>query len=125
MDKHVMALESDNGVFNPWGVGITAGEGGLAMAADIASLLTPIEADSATSGGGGADTGPLSALGVPTMSPNVDGTRYFWYHHSSADTMDKLDPEEMAECVALMAVVIYVVADMPSTLPRTPPRAGN
>jgi carboxypeptidase Q len=122
LDKHVMALESDNGVFNPVGVGVTAGEGGRAMVADIATLLSRIDADSATTGGGGADTAPLSELGVPTMSPNVDGTRYFWYHHSSADTMDKLDPREMAECVALMAVVAYVIADMPGTLPRVQPR---
>jgi len=120
--KHVMALESDNGVFKPRGVGVTAGEGGLAMVTDIASLLAPIGATTATAGGGGADVGPLGALGVPTMSPSVDGTRYFWYHHSSADTMDKLDPREVAECVALMAVFAYVIADMPGTLPRTPPR---
>lgn len=118
--KHVMAMESDNGVFKPLGVGITAGEGGLAMVRDIASLLAPIGAAAATSGGGGADIGPIGALGVPMMSPNVDGTRYFWYHHSSADTIDKLDPREMAQCVALMAVMAYVVADMPGTLPRTP-----
>jgi carboxypeptidase Q len=125
LDNHVMALESDNGVFDPRGVGITAGEGGLAMAADIATLLKPIGADTARSGGGGADTAPIGALGVPTMSPTVDGTKYFWYHHSSADTMDKLDPREMAECVALMAVFAYVVADMPGTLPRAPIRARN
>ena len=125
LDKHVMALESDNGVFDPRGVGITAGEGGLAMAADIATLLKPIGADTARAGGGGADTAPIGALGVPTMSPTVDGTKYFWYHHSSADTMDKLDPREMAECVALMAVFAYVVADMPGTLPRAPVRPRN
>ena len=125
LDKHVMALESDNGVFDPRGVGITAGDGGLAMAADIATLLKPIGADTARSGGGGADTAPIGALGVPTMSPTVDGTKYFWYHHSSADTMDKLDPREMAECVALMAVFVYVVADMPGTLPRAPIRPEN
>jgi carboxypeptidase Q len=125
LDKHVMALESDNGVFDPRGVGITAGEGGLAIAADIATLLKPIGADSATIGGGGADTAPIGALGVPTMSPTVDGTKYFWYHHSSADTMDKLDPREVAECVALMAVFAYVVADMPGTLPRAPIRPRN
>jgi carboxypeptidase Q len=120
IDKHVMAMESDNGVFKPYGIGITAGEGGREMAAQIASLLKSIGADSTAIGGTDADTGPLSALGVPTMSPLVDGTKYFWYHHSAADTMDKLSPRELAECVALMAVTAYVVADMPSTLPRTP-----
>jgi carboxypeptidase Q len=124
VDKHVMAMESDNGVFKPYGIGITAGEGGRAMAAEIASLLKSFGADSTSDGGTDADTGPLSALGVPTMSPLVDGTKYFWYHHSAADTMDKLSPREMAECVALMAVTAFVVADMPGTLPRTPLRAS-
>ena len=122
VDKHVMAMESDNGVFKPYGIGVTAGEGGRAMAGQIASLLKSFGADSTADGGTDADTGPLSALGVPTMSPLVDGTKYFWYHHSMADTMDKLSPREIAECVALMAVAAYVVADMPSTLPRTPVR---
>ncbi len=122
LEKHVLAIESDNGVFDPRGVGITAGEGGLDIVADIATLLAPIGADSVRAGGGGADTAPIGALGVPTMSPVVDGSRYFWYHHSSADTMDKLDPVEMAECVALMAVMAYVVADMPGIIPRNPVR---
>lgn len=71
-------------------------------------------------GGGGADISPLMARGVPGMSLNVDGTRYFWYHHTDADTIDKLDPREMAQCVATMAVMAYVVADMPARLPRAP-----
>ncbi len=126
-DKHMLAMESDNGVFKPFGLGVTAGEGGLAMAADIASLFKSFGADSVANGGVDADTGPLNALGVPTMSPLVDGTKYFWYHHSSADTMDKLSPREIAECVALMAVTAYIVADMPGQLPRVvpTPRRGS
>jgi carboxypeptidase Q len=125
IDKHVMAMESDNGVFKPFGLGITAGEGGMAMATEIASLLKSFGADSTSDGGVDADTSPLNALGVPAMSPLVDGTKYFWYHHSSADTMDKLSPREIAECVALMAVTAFVVADMPGTLPRAPLRTSN
>jgi carboxypeptidase Q len=56
--------------------------------------------------------------GVPGMGLRVDRSRYFWYHHSAADTMDKLDPEDMARCVAAMAVMAYVVADLPEALPR-------
>jgi carboxypeptidase Q len=58
------------------------------------------------------------ALGVPGMSPVVDGTRYFWYHHSEADTVDKLDPRDVAQVVAGLAVIAYVVADLPQPLPR-------
>ena len=123
LDKHVLAMESDNGVFDVRGFGISAGAGGLAMAQDIASLLTPIGANKATEGGTDADTDPLNALGVPTISPTVDGTRYFWFHHSSGDTMDKLDPREMAENVAFLAVMAFVVADMPGYIPRPATRA--
>lgn len=120
IDRHVLAMESDNGVFKVTGAGITAGEGGLAMATDIAALFSSFGATTVTPGGGGADTGPLTALGVPAMSPSVDGTKYFWYHHSDADTIDKLDPREMAENVALLSVLAFVVADMPGTFPRAP-----
>jgi hypothetical protein len=70
-------------------------------------------------------TDPLLALGVPTISPAVDGTRYFWFHHSSGDTMDKLDPREMAENVAFLAVTAFVAADMPGYLPRSPLRPAG
>ena len=65
-----------------------------------------------------ADITPLAKQGVPTMELDVDGTRYFWYHHSDGDTLDKLDPAEIARCVAAMAVMAYVVADLPEPLPH-------
>ncbi|MEO7367162.1 MAG: M20/M25/M40 family metallo-hydrolase [Gemmatimonadaceae bacterium] len=124
-DKHVLAMESDNGVFKVRGLGISAGPGGLAMAQDIASLFSSFDANKATEGGSDADTDPLNALGVPTISPNVDGARYFWFHHSSGDTVDKLDPHEMAENVAFLAVTAFVAADMPGYFPRSAIRAGG
>ncbi|MEO8576826.1 MAG: M28 family metallopeptidase [Gemmatimonadales bacterium] len=120
IDKHILAMESDNGPFDVTGFGITAGEGGLSMATDIGSLFASFGGTTVTAGGVDADTGPLNALGVPTISPATDGAKYFWYHHSSADTMDKLDPREMAENVALLSVLAYIAADMPGTLPRAP-----
>ncbi|MGD8328674.1 MAG: M28 family peptidase, partial [Acidobacteriota bacterium] len=72
-------------------------------------------------GGGGADIGPIVRRGVPGMELEVDGTRYFWYHHTDADTMTVIDANEMARCVAALAVIAYVVADMPQRLPRSLP----
>lgn len=57
----------------------------------------------ASASGGGADIGPIMATGVPGMGLNVDGTRYFWFHHTDADTPDKLDRAEVQRCVAAMA----------------------
>ena len=123
VDKHVLAMESDNGVFKPLALGVTAGPGGYEMARQIASLLKPAGVDSAlNNAGGAADIGPLMALGVPGMVPVTDGTKYFWYHHSEADMLDKLDPVELAQNVAVFAVVANVVANMDGTLPRIPVR---
>lgn len=121
LDKHMLAMESDGGVFKPLGFGASTTPEGMKMFADMASLLEPIKATRITEGGADADNGPIVALGVPGLSLNVDGSKYFWYHHSAADMMDKLDPREMAECVAAMAVMAYITADMPETIPRNPP----
>ena len=121
LDKHMMAMESDGGVFKPLGFGASTTPEGMKMFADMASLLAPIKATQITEGGADADNGPIVALGVPGLSLNVEGTKYFWYHHSAADMMDKLDPREMAECVAAMAVMAYITADMQETIPRNPP----
>lgn len=125
IDKHVFAMESDNGVFKPFGYSVGGGDSALRIAQDIASLMAPIGAAQAIAGGPEADVSPLYDRGVPVASLVVDGSRYFWYHHSSADTMDKLDPREMAQCVAMLAVMAYVVADMPGTLPRVPVHQTN
>ncbi|MEJ7811039.1 MAG: M28 family metallopeptidase [Gemmatimonadaceae bacterium] len=120
VDKHVLAIESDGGVFKPAGFGFTGSDSAYAIVKEIGTLLDRIGAGAVTKGGGGADIGPIMALGVPGMGLSVDGTRYFWYHHTEADTIDKLDPREVAQCVAVMAVMAYVVADLPERLPRAP-----
>ncbi|MDH3367962.1 MAG: M28 family metallopeptidase [Gemmatimonadota bacterium] len=118
VDRHVLAIESDAGVFKPLGIGFGGSDAAYAIVAEIGGLLARIDAGRVTRPGGGADIGPLMRAGVPGMGLSVEGSRYFWYHHSDADTIDKLDPREMAECVAAMAVMVYVVADLPVPLPR-------
>ena len=118
LDKHVLAIESDGGVFKPSGFGFGGSDEGYAVVREIGKLLERIEAGTIRRGGGGADIGPIMREGVPGMGLNVDGTRYFWYHHTDADTIDKLDPREVALSVAAMAVMAYVVADLPEPLPR-------
>jgi carboxypeptidase Q len=117
-EYHVLAMESDGGVFKPSGFGFTGSDAAFDIVTEIATLLDRIGSGTITRGGGGADIGPLMATGVPGMGLSVDGTKYFWYHHTDADTIDKLDPDEVALCVATMAVIAFVVADMPERLPR-------
>ena len=114
----VLAIESDAGVFRPAGFGFTGSDEAFETVTAVAALLDRIGAGGVWHGGGGADIAPLMRRGVPGMGLRVDGTRYFWYHHSAADTLDKLDPAEMALCVAAMAVMAYVIADLPEALPR-------
>jgi carboxypeptidase Q len=64
------------------------------------------------------DVAELLQEGVPAMDLLVDRTRYFWFHHSEADTVDKLDPAELNRCVGALAVMGYCVAEMPERLPR-------
>lgn len=118
--NHILAFESDGGVFRPHGFAFSGNDSARALVRQIATLLRPIGADSVTAGGDGADIDPIVTLGVPGLSPNVDDSRYFWFHHSNGDTVDKLDAHEMAQCVAAFAVMMYVIADMPDRLPRGP-----
>jgi carboxypeptidase Q len=116
--NHVLGVESDSGVFDPTGFGFTGSDAAFRMVREIGRLLDRVGAGEITEGGGGADVDPLMELGVPVMGLRVDGSRYFWYHHSDADTIDKLVPRDVAQCVAAMAVMAYVVADLPQRLPQ-------
>ena len=118
LDRHVLAIESDGGVFNPEGFGFTGSDSALAMLKQVGTLLDRIGSGRVTKGGGGADIGPIMQRGVPGMGLDVEGSRYFWHHHTDADTVDKLDPHDVALCVATMAVMAYVVAEMEEGIPR-------
>jgi carboxypeptidase Q len=117
LDNHILAIESDGGVFTPVGFGFTGSDSARVLLRQVVRLLARVGADSLLAGGGGADIGPIMRAGVPGMSHNTDGD-YFWFHHSNADTVDKLDPRDMGLSVAMMAVMAYVVAEMPERLPR-------
>jgi carboxypeptidase Q len=120
LDRHVMAMESDGGVFQPKGFAFVGSDSAATLMRQAASLLASVGATAVeqVSQGPEADIEPLVARGVPGIGLMVDGTRYFWYHHADGDTLDKLDPIEVARCVAAMAVMAYVIADLPERLPR-------
>jgi carboxypeptidase Q len=117
-EPHVAALESDSGVFKPRGFGFTGSDAARAMVKSVASLLDPLDAANIAPDGGGADIGPLvRAQKVPSLSLDVDNSRYFQLHHTPADTLDKLDPDDVSRCAATVAVMAYVLADLPDRLP--------
>jgi carboxypeptidase Q len=118
LDKHVLAIESDGGVFSPKGFGFSGSESAKLIVEKIHELMKPIGAHTISDGGRAADVTPLNDEGIPVMSLKVDGSKYFWYHHTNADTFDKIDFNEFNRCVAAMAIMAYVVADMDERLPR-------
>lgn len=120
-ETHVAAIEMDGGAFAPIGFGITAGDGAVERLGELLAPLCVIGAAGAFSGGGGADIGPLKEMGVPQIGLWVDSDRYFDYHHTAADTLDKVDPRELSENVAAMAWAAWALAESESTLPRLPP----
>jgi Zn-dependent M28 family amino/carboxypeptidase len=83
---------------------------------DIVSLLAPIGADSVSPAGGGSDIGPITADGVPALAPRTTGEHYFDWHHTEADTLDKVDPEDFRKNATMLAVVSYILADMDGQL---------
>ncbi len=118
MAKHVLAMECDDGTFKPTGFAFSGSQKAADLVSDIAKLLKPIEASRITWGAGGADISKMQPDGVPLMDLSDNMDRYFWYHHTAADTVDKVNSHELNLCTAAMAVMAYVVADMPETLPR-------
>jgi carboxypeptidase Q len=114
--NHVMMLESDSGVFRPTGFGFTGTPAARTTLQQIATLLRGIQADQIGPSGGGADIGPSVEAGqIPAMSLEGEGN-YFLIHHTPADTVDRIDPGDMATASAAIAVMAYVVADMPARL---------
>jgi carboxypeptidase Q len=118
LSKHILAIEADSGIYRPEGIGLAANAPLLARSnlQEIAKLLAGIDADRIGASGGGADIGPITREGVLGANLDVEGSRYFEIHHTEADTLDKINPRDLALCVATMAVFAYTVADLPGPL---------
>src|SRR5579885_2562041 len=109
--RHIAAIEMDGGAETPVGFGVSGSL--FSRAAEIGKLLDSIGAGAIMRGGGGADIAPLMRDGGPGLALRTTGEHYFDWHHTAADTVDKVDPEDLRRCTAAMAVMAYVLADMP------------
>jgi carboxypeptidase Q len=118
--RHFAAIESDLGASHPIGFLFTGKAEALPFFAPISNVLRQQGAAIAQlqPGGVGADIGPLTRLGVPSFAPYFDTRTYFNYHHTEADTFDKIDPKELAEGGSVMAVLAYGLANLEQPLPR-------
>jgi len=117
--NHFAAMETDGGAGHPLGINIKAKP-------EVKKTFAPVAAILQGSGAGvlnlvehcGADIGPIEKAGVPAFSPIQDSRFYFNYHHTAADTLDKIVPKELAENSAVVAVAAYALANMEQPLPR-------
>jgi Iap family predicted aminopeptidase len=123
--KHVAAIEMDEGAERPIGfaysiLGIANTDPRVLKATatlrEIARLLEAIGANAIDTGGGETDIGPLMRAGVPGFGLSTINEHYFDWHHTNADTFDKVDLQDFRACIASLAVLAYVLADMPGRL---------
>jgi carboxypeptidase Q len=118
-ENHFAVMETDGGADHPLGINIKGKPA-------VKKILAPVAAILRESGAGmlnlvehcGADIEPLEKAGVPAFSPIQDSRFYFNYHHTAADTLDKIAPKELAENSAVVAIVAYALANMEQPLPR-------
>jgi len=126
---HVAAVEMDGGMERPIGLGFglfgvdaeaeerdPVYEAALRKLEQIGELLAPIDASEVSRGGGGADIRPLMRSGVPGLGVHTVGEHYFDWHHTHADTLDKVDLQDFRKSMALLGIFGYVLADMPERL---------
>jgi hypothetical protein len=133
---HVAAIEMDGGAERPVGFGLGIRgidpesadpryEASLARLREIGALLDPIGAGEIARGGGGADIGPLMEAGVPGLALRTVGEHYFDWHHTHADTLDKVDPLDLRRATAALGVLGFVLADMPARLWERTAESGD
>jgi carboxypeptidase Q len=121
MDSQTAAVESDDGAGRSLGVDAAVTKETMATLQPVINALGPIGAtilrrrDEEL----GADIEPLQGAGVPGFAPLVDVRHYFDYHHTAADTLDKVEPQSLRTQVATMAVLAYFLAELPERLPRS------
>lgn len=110
-EKHIAAIESDAGGFMPHGFGVTTDSIKFEKLKSFAKYLEFIGCEKFQKGGGGADISPLQKQGVPVLGLNPDGERYFDYHHSDNDTIDKVNSRELEFGAIAMTILSFLISE--------------
>jgi len=113
LHNHVLATESDFGARNIWRIVSNVNPKASILVDEIAKIIAPlgiIRGDSDVKGGG-PDIIPMADKGVPTIRLSQEGSDYFDLHHTPDDTLDKINPDELAQNVAAYAATIFLFAD--------------
>ena len=125
--KHQLGTESDFGSGPVWRMSASVKPEAHAAIAQIASVLAPLGVayDETRPGGGGSDLSQMHGKGMAALSLTQDGTMYFDYHHNANDTLDKIDPKELAQNVAVYAAFAYMAADAKGNFGSAPDAFKN
>jgi len=118
--NHIAAIESDAGAGHPLGYYMKMPPAAIAALQPLSDILRPVGSTVFRSAdrSPGSDIEPLVEAGIPGIGIMQDGRKYFDYHHTAADTLDKVNPQDLRENAAAMAVMGYALASMPEPLPR-------
>ncbi|MEA2564054.1 MAG: carboxypeptidase [Acidobacteriota bacterium] len=121
LPHHILVGESDFGSGRVWQADSRVAPESLALFDEVAKLLAPIGVERGDNeSGGGADLSPMAPAHVPVVGLSQDGTYYFDWHHTSNDTLDKIDPKDLDQNVAAWAALAYAVAEMPGNFGKAP-----
>ena len=121
LDKQFAGIESDSGGGRPWGIVSSVAPGVVKYFEPLQKALHPIGADVFTRRDevGEADLSMLEHAGVPVFAPHVDNHAYFNYHHTPADTLDKVDATNLKRHVAVMSSMAWYLANMDQAIGRS------
>lgn len=122
-ERHATAQESDFGADRVWRFEVNLPDAARSVTDRLQSALAPLGIGKGPGvGGDGTDVGPTIALGVGSVDLNQDGTRYFDTHHTPDDTLDRIDPAQLAQNVAAWTTMLAIVADAPEEIGPVTPR---
>lgn len=125
-ERHVLAQESDFGADRIWKFEVNLPEGAKPIGDRLATALAPLGISRGRQpAGGGTDVGPVIRTGVGTIGLAQSGLRYFDYHHTPDDTLDKIDPEQLRQNVAAWTAMLAVVANAPEDIGPVEARGGE
>lgn len=122
IEQHVLALEADFGPGRVWRFSSRVAEDALGIVDGVHALLAPLGIERGeNNASGGPDIGPLRQAGVPVLGLSQDGTKYFDFHHTADDTLDKVERDDLNQNVAAYVTAAWVAANLEDDFGRLPP----
>ncbi|MBX9796803.1 M20/M25/M40 family metallo-hydrolase [Sphingomonas sp.] len=121
-ERHALVAESDTGADRVWRWQATLPDEAKPIAARLTDALAPLgitRGDGAA--GGGADVGPVARAGAAVIDLNQDASRYFDYHHTPEDTLERIDPAQLRQNIAAWTAMLTIVANAPEDIGPVPP----